>query len=58
MRTSYRRWTEYPYQGESIPPKGSPEAGNWSMFIFSMKTPPMIYKSIFLQNKGKVTTDS
>ena len=35
MRTSYRRWTEYPYPGESIPPKGSPEARNWPMFFIS-----------------------
>ncbi|MEY9865168.1 hypothetical protein ABIE66_000547 [Peribacillus sp. B2I2] len=35
MRTNYRRWTEYPYAGESIPPKGSPEAGFWPMFFIS-----------------------
>ena len=35
MRTSYRRWSEFPYPGESIPPKGSPEAGNWPMFFIS-----------------------
>ncbi|WP_191562518.1 vanadium-dependent haloperoxidase [Metabacillus idriensis] len=35
MRTNYRRWTEYPYPGESIPPKGSREAGYWPMFFIS-----------------------
>ncbi|CAH0318011.1 hypothetical protein SRABI96_05316 [Peribacillus sp. Bi96] len=35
MRTSYRRRTEYPYPGESIPPKGSPDAGNWPMFFIA-----------------------
>lgn len=35
MRTNYRRWTEYTYAGESIPPKGSPEAGFWPMFFIS-----------------------
>ncbi|MFC0271744.1 vanadium-dependent haloperoxidase [Metabacillus herbersteinensis] len=35
MRTSYRKWTEYPYQGETVPPKGSPEAGYWPMFFIS-----------------------
>ncbi|MFE5429320.1 vanadium-dependent haloperoxidase [Peribacillus simplex] len=37
MRTSYRRWTEYPYPGESVPPKGSPEAGKWTMFFISRR---------------------
>jgi hypothetical protein len=35
MRTSYRRWTKFPYPGERIPPKGSPEAGYWTMFFIS-----------------------
>lgn len=33
MRLSYRRWTEHPYQGEAVPPKGSPEAANGPMFF-------------------------
>lgn len=35
MRTDYRRWSKYPYPGETIPPKGSPEPGNWPMFFIS-----------------------
>lgn len=35
MRTSYRRWKEYPYPGEQIPPKGSPQAGYWPMFFIT-----------------------
>jgi membrane-associated phospholipid phosphatase len=35
MRTIYRRWTEHPYSGEQIPPKGSPESGHWPMFFIS-----------------------
>lgn len=35
MRTGYRRWTEHPYPGERIPPKGSPEAAYWPMFFIS-----------------------
>ncbi|MCY9025051.1 vanadium-dependent haloperoxidase [Priestia megaterium] len=35
MRTSYRKWKEYPYDGEKTPPKGSSEAGYWPMFFFS-----------------------
>jgi hypothetical protein len=33
MRTSFRKWSEHPYPGEQIPPKGSPEAGTWPMFF-------------------------
>lgn len=35
MRTNYRRWSEYPYPGELVPPQGSPEAGYWPMFFIS-----------------------
>lgn len=34
MRTSYRKWKEYPYDGEKTPPKGSSEARYWPMFFF------------------------
>jgi hypothetical protein len=33
MRASYRRWTQHPYQGEQIPPKGSPAVASWPMFF-------------------------
>lgn len=33
MRTSYRRWSEHPYQGKSSPPKGSTAAAYWPMFF-------------------------
>jgi len=35
MRANYRRWTEHPYQGEQVPPKGSPEVAGWPMFFIS-----------------------
>ncbi|MGE7907175.1 vanadium-dependent haloperoxidase [Peribacillus sp. NPDC094092] len=38
MRTNYRRWTQYPYPGESVPPRGSPKAGNWPMFFISRRS--------------------
>lgn len=28
-----RKWSEHPYQGEQVPPKGNPEPGNWPMFF-------------------------
>jgi hypothetical protein len=35
MRTEYRRWSQYPYQGELLPPQGSPEPALWPMFFIS-----------------------
>lgn len=34
MRTAYRRWSDFPYQGEQVPPRGAPEAGYWPLFFF------------------------
>ncbi|MGD6831346.1 vanadium-dependent haloperoxidase [Sutcliffiella halmapala] len=34
MRSNYRKWSEYPYQGEQVPPRGAPESGYWPMFFF------------------------
>ncbi|MGG4491010.1 vanadium-dependent haloperoxidase [Metabacillus idriensis] len=33
MRTTYRRWSEYPYQGEQTPPKGYPAPASYPMFF-------------------------
>jgi membrane-associated phospholipid phosphatase len=33
MRSSYRRWSEYPYQGQSQPPRGSSAPAFWPMFF-------------------------
>lgn len=33
MRANYRRWSEYPYPGETNPPQGSPEPKDWPMFF-------------------------
>lgn len=33
MRTNYRRWSEYPYQGEQIPPKAYPAPAYFPMFF-------------------------
>ncbi|HZG73219.1 MAG TPA: vanadium-dependent haloperoxidase [Chondromyces sp.] len=38
MRINYRRWSEHPYPGEIIPPKGSSEAGYGPMFFISRGT--------------------
>lgn len=35
MRTSYRRWSEHPYQGKSTPPRGSSAAAYWPMFFIT-----------------------
>jgi len=35
MRLTHRKWSEYPYSGENVPPKGSPEAAYWPMFFIS-----------------------
>ncbi|KKI92915.1 hypothetical protein WQ54_06990 [Bacillus sp. SA1-12] len=33
MRTNYRRWSEYPYQGEQTPPKPYPAPAYYPMFF-------------------------
>lgn len=33
MRTNYRRWSEYPYQGEQTPPKAYPAPAYFPMFF-------------------------
>lgn len=33
MRTTYRRWSEYPYQGEQTPPKGYPAPASYPKFF-------------------------
>jgi hypothetical protein len=38
MPTNYRRWSEYPYPEESIPPKGYPEPAYLSMFFILRRT--------------------
>jgi membrane-associated phospholipid phosphatase len=35
LRSSYRRWSEYPYQGQNQPPKGSSAPAFWPMFFIT-----------------------
>ncbi|WP_110112075.1 vanadium-dependent haloperoxidase [Bacillus sp. CGMCC 1.16541] len=37
MRTPYRKWSAYPYQGEQVPPVGLAEAGSWELFFLKRK---------------------
>ncbi|MGM0834815.1 MAG: vanadium-dependent haloperoxidase [Bacillota bacterium] len=38
MRSNYRKWSEYPYQGETVPPRGDSQAGYWPMFFFKRES--------------------
>ncbi|RBW68292.1 vanadium-dependent haloperoxidase [Bacillus taeanensis] len=37
MRIDYKRWSEHPYPGEQVPPRGYPEPGYWPMFFISRR---------------------
>jgi membrane-associated phospholipid phosphatase len=37
MRTTYRRWSEHPYQGQNSPPRGSTAAAYWTMFFITRR---------------------
>jgi len=35
MPTRYRKWSDYPYPGDMVPPKGNPAPAYWPMFFIN-----------------------